>query len=212
MRARICADKTTPNIPTCSQHTRGSVWRYLPCSSSLSAPVQMCKREPRTKDFCSSQVPHTNLLHSALLISFWTLPSSGSAVSVLPLSPDTRAAVSQPQTLNQKKHLFSFLEYWISSSWRLYFQPICPSYSLDFVFMLVAQSGSGSLEEKKCIKQQQKLAWSCSSSLHCRDRVCPGQLQIGCFFRGGGWGWGWRQCRCASLPSAVRMSVSAALE
>lgn len=66
------------------------------------------------------------------------------------------------------------------------------------------------LLRKSVCKHQQKLAWSCSFSLHCRDRVCPspGQLQIGSFFRGGRW----RQCRCACLPSAVRMSISAALK
>lgn len=160
--------------------------------------------ELRTKDFfCSSEVPHTNLCCSPLFISSWTLPSSKKLQCEAPLQ--TRSSRVSELTLSpqkkKKKKLFSFSECWISSSRRVYFQPICRLYNLDFVFLVGAQSelrlqrvfclprnrhSSRPLLRKSACKHQQKLAWSCSSSLHCRDRVCPspGQLQIGSFFRG----------------------------
>lgn len=64
----------------------------------------------------------------------------------LPFRPDTGSSssstISDSRHCHQKqKQLFSFSKSWLSSRRRLYFQPICRLCNLDFVFLLMAQSG-----------------------------------------------------------------------
>lgn len=173
--------------------------------------------ELRTKGLCRSEVPLPSSHLPSNCAILWGCVSADTGSS---------GGISQsPREGEKKKSLFYGFGFTPGTT---YFR-LC---NLDFLILLLWLGGVWSLlmgqrllwhrrtssQAKKKKKKERKvladtsteLSCSCAFSLHCSDRVCPsiGQLQIGSFSRGGRW----RQCRCACLLSAVRMSLSAALK
>lgn len=151
-----------------------------------------------------------------LLISPRTVPSSETAWAQTPAA----AAVSQSPREGEKKITFSWL--WLHSRRTTYFR-LC---NLDFLILVLWLGGAWSLlmwqrliwhrrtssqeNKKSACRHQQKVVLELLllTTLH-RPGLSQSRTASNwqLFQRGR-----WRQCRCACLPSAVRMSISAALK
>lgn len=161
--------------------------------------------ELRTK---RTKVPHAKLLCSPLFISFWTLPSSetaaGFSTSHQTLSPQKK--VKALGFFQQHKGVFpAYQSSWLSrlgggseSLWRLQ-RVFChlTNRTADLPCREVHASTSRN--------------WPGAAPPHYIAET--GYVPVPDSFKFAAFSWGgWRQCRCAALPSAVRMSISAALE